>query len=364
MLKMRSKARQDCCSEGALQGFRCVRGRVGHNRQRLDLVHRTKPPVIEIGQSKLRACARSRLSSNLTPPRRNPVAVHLPGRAENKDRRSRARDLMSSLSAGRVSLGGRRNSTAPPGNNISRNIADSMAEPASMFRNHDGSAPQADTAHPARATNTAIPHRRSNGFADELRNQNRNELRKDFNLHLLRPDVVGNVLRGYRQFVGSGTICSGMTNCPALAFARASQLSETGKAPSSRATSVRVLCEALALRLTVWPAMKSPAVKLNPDHRWLAGNDEGLGLAVGVARRGRARPGAQCRCHPAYRREPESASAKHLLPTNNAASAPVRNGNSAVTEVMDSSVFTRSTGSPGRITRGRSKARGTARNDV
>ena len=31
---------------------------------------------------------------------------------------------------------------------------------------------------------------------------------------------------------------------------------------------------------------------------------------------------------------------------------------------MDSSVFTRSTGSPGRIRRGRSSARGAARNDV
>ncbi len=39
-------------------------------------------------------------------------------------------------------------------------------------------------------------------------------------------------------------------------------------------------------------------------------------------------------------------------------------GNSAVTETIDSSVRTRSTGSPGRITRGRNNERGAARNDV
>src|SRR5260370_24016025 len=39
-------------------------------------------------------------------------------------------------------------------------------------------------------------------------------------------------------------------------------------------------------------------------------------------------------------------------------------GNSATTETIAESVFTRITGSPGRITRGRSSARGAARNDV
>jgi len=73
-----------------------------------------------------------------------------------------------------------------------------------MFRNHDGNDARADTIHPARATKTAIPHRRSNDRSDELRRNRRDRLGKDFNLHLLRPDVVGNVFRGYGQLVISG----------------------------------------------------------------------------------------------------------------------------------------------------------------
>ena len=37
---------------GSAKGFRSIRGSVGHKRQRLDFIHRTKPAVIEIGQSK------------------------------------------------------------------------------------------------------------------------------------------------------------------------------------------------------------------------------------------------------------------------------------------------------------------------
>ena len=128
---------------------------------------------------------------------------------------------------------------------MARNSAASIAVPASTFRIHAGSAPRAETTHPASVTNTAIPQTRSQRLRDRSR--------KHFNLHLLRPDVVGNVFRGHGQFVGSGTVCSGMTSCPELMPARASQLSATGKTPSSLATSVRVLCEALAFRLIVWP---------------------------------------------------------------------------------------------------------------
>src|ERR1700722_12867984 len=97
---------------------------------------------------------------------------------------------MSSLSAGRVSLGGRRNSTAPPGKDIERNIADSTTEPASMLRIQEGRSHHADIIHPVVNRNTA-------------RCKLRRKLRKDFNLHLLRPNVVGDVFRSHCQLVGS-----------------------------------------------------------------------------------------------------------------------------------------------------------------
>src|ERR1700722_9314736 len=105
---------------------------------------------------------------------------------------------MRSLSAGRVSLGGRRNSTEPSGKDIERNIADSIAVPASMLRIQEGRSPQADIIHPVMHTSAAIPKERSSWCRIERRFLGEvfwRRLRKDFNLHRLCPDVGGDVLR-------------------------------------------------------------------------------------------------------------------------------------------------------------------------
>src|SRR5512135_1307802 len=99
---------------------------------------------------------------------------------------------MSSVSAGRVSLGGRRNGTAPPGNDIIRKNAASIALADSMFRIHDGSSPMA-ASEPAMASANAPSIQRC--MLDEVLAA---ESRKYFKLHLLRTNVVGDVFAGDR----------------------------------------------------------------------------------------------------------------------------------------------------------------------
>ena len=68
----------------------------------------------------------------------------------NKGRRSSGCALINSPRAGRVSAGGRRNSTSPPGKDMARKRAASIAVPASTFRIQAGSAPWADDHIPLR----------------------------------------------------------------------------------------------------------------------------------------------------------------------------------------------------------------------
>src|SRR4029077_4779118 len=100
---------------------------------------------------------------------------------------------MRSLNAARVSRGGRRNSTGPPGNDIVRKKTASCALLASMLRINDGSSPRAEIVQPIARTNAVSANQRW-----------RDELRKHFNLHLLGSDVVGDVLGGDCQLVGAG----------------------------------------------------------------------------------------------------------------------------------------------------------------
>ena len=102
--------------------------------------------------------------------------------------------LMSSVRAGRVSLGGRRNGTAPPGNDIMRKKAASIPLADSMLRIHDGSSPMAPS-EPAMASANAPSIQRRMRMLDKVWAA---ESRKYFKLHLLRTDVVGDVFAGDR----------------------------------------------------------------------------------------------------------------------------------------------------------------------
>src|ERR1700687_4994515 len=99
---------------------------------------------------------------------------------------------MSSVSAGRVSLGGRRNGTAPPGNDIIRKNPASMALADSMFRIHEGSSPIA-ASEPAMVSANAPSIQRRMRMLDKGLAA---ESREYFKLHLLRTDVVGDGLAG------------------------------------------------------------------------------------------------------------------------------------------------------------------------
>src|SRR3974390_829242 len=100
---------------------------------------------------------------------------------------------MRSVSAGRVSRGGRRKATAPPGNDIIRKKTASRAVLASTLRIQDGNS-AAEMAAPMAATNTASASHRK---------RRERESRKYFNLHLLRTNVVSNIFSGHGQLVGA-----------------------------------------------------------------------------------------------------------------------------------------------------------------
>src|SRR5215467_4750483 len=90
------------------------------------------------------------------------------------------------LKAGRVSLGGRRNATGPPGTDIMRKKAPSRELFASILRIHAGSSPTAETAlmtaHTAGNSTIAVQRRR--------------ELREYFNGDLPGSNIVGIAFRG------------------------------------------------------------------------------------------------------------------------------------------------------------------------
>src|ERR1035441_7030691 len=112
---------------------------------------------------------------------------------------------MRSASAGRVSRGGRRKSTEPPGNDIMRKKASCSALPASMFRIHKGNSPTAEIAHPTATANVSTASRRVRLRGKSLRGKSlHDESRKHFNLHLLRSNVVRNILGRNGQLVRAG----------------------------------------------------------------------------------------------------------------------------------------------------------------
>src|SRR5207245_9048292 len=102
---------------------------------------------------------------------------------------------MSTASAGRVSRGGRRKGTAPPGNDIMRKNTASRALADSTLRIHDGNSPSAERVPPSASTKAPGVSQRARVCA---------ELGKYFNLHLLRSNVVGNVLGSDCQLVVAG----------------------------------------------------------------------------------------------------------------------------------------------------------------
>src|ERR1035437_9370069 len=104
---------------------------------------------------------------------------------------------MRSASAGRVSRGGRRKSTAPPGSDIMRKNAAYRALEAAMLRIQEGNSPSAEMAQPRAITMTST----SNA---SRRVRLRNKSRKYFNLHLPRPNIVGDVFGGDGQLVSTG----------------------------------------------------------------------------------------------------------------------------------------------------------------
>ena len=114
------------------------------------------------------------------------------------------------------------------------------------------------------------------------------KLRKHFNLHLLRSNVVRDIFGGDGQLVRAGDGCSGINKSPVLAAACAFHRSSTGAAPSSRATSVRVLCEARTFKDHDLAALEALAVELHLDYWRLARDHKCLRLAIGVPRADRA----------------------------------------------------------------------------
>ena len=78
-----------------------------------------------------------------------------------------------------------------------------------------------------------------------------------------------------------GIVWSGICELPVLAET-ASQRRATGLAPSMRAISVRVLSEALTFRFDALASLKALAIEFDLHHGRLAGDDECLGLAIGV----------------------------------------------------------------------------------
>ena len=89
---------------------------------------------------------------------------------------------------------------APVGSETVRKIAASTSERTSMFCIHSGIAARAAT----KPATTQINSKEV--FAKVLRD--------DFNLHLLRADIVGNIFRSYGQTVEAGRQFAGYRDLP------------------------------------------------------------------------------------------------------------------------------------------------------
>src|ERR1700677_2673276 len=183
---------------------------------------------------------------------------------------------MSSESAGRVSRGGRRKGTAPPGNGIMRKKAASSTLDPSMLRTHEGSSPRAAMAEPAASTNTAIASRRMRRLDTLLRD----ELRKDFNLHLPGADVVGNIFGGDRQFVRTRNGLFGNEQLAGIgACSRIPAEFNRCRTIQPRYQRPRAL-RRVNLQVDRLPALEAFVVELHLDHRRLAGNHERFRLTI------------------------------------------------------------------------------------
>src|SRR5215471_10860511 len=103
---------------------------------------------------------------------------------------------MSSPRAGRVSRGGRRKSTSPPGSDIKRKKAASICVRASMLRTQGGNAPRAVAIQSRKRMLRRTATRARRGFREALGN--------NFNVHPLRTDVVGDVFTGHDEAIRAG----------------------------------------------------------------------------------------------------------------------------------------------------------------
>src|SRR5258708_37624108 len=148
-------------------------------------------------------------------------------------------------------------------------MAASRSERASMFCIHAGMAPSAAT------TPAAIAIRTTKVFARALRD--------NFNLHLLRADVVRNVLRGHSEPVASGwqffrhhhSACArARVWIPAQTYRRHAFKLRDQRSRAGGGLYLQLDLVAMAVLL---------AVKRDLERGRLAGDDEGLCLAIDAA---------------------------------------------------------------------------------
>ena len=140
------------------QFFRRDRRGVRNQRQSLDLVRRTQTAMIEIGQRKLGADLVGRILDVGFPVGfgGREIKLLLVFQGTQRIQLGIVRlALISSPSAGRVSRGGRRNATAPPGNDIMRKKTASSALPAFDVANPRRQLADGSNRHAMAATNTA-----------------------------------------------------------------------------------------------------------------------------------------------------------------------------------------------------------------
>src|SRR5271166_1848994 len=181
---------------------------------------------------------------------------------------------MRSARAGRVSRGGRRKSTEPPGNDIMRKKAASIALAASLLRIHEGSSPSAETPQPRAITKTA---------SASARIRLRGRLREHFNLHLPGSNVVGDILGGDSQLVSAGDGLPGNNQLASIGGSLGIPLEFDGRrAIETRDESARAL-RGVNYHGDCLAALETLAVELDLDNGRLAGDHKRLRLAIGLS---------------------------------------------------------------------------------
>src|ERR1017187_1818055 len=180
---------------------------------------------------------------------------------------------MRSASAGRVSRGGRRKSTAPPGSDIMRKNAASRALEASMLRIQKGSSPSAEMAQPRAITMTST----SNA---SRRVRLRNKLRKYFNLHLPGSNVVSDVFGGDGQLVSAGNHLFWNDQLASVGGSLRIPPEFDGRRPFQPRHQRARACRGVDLQGNRLAALETFAVELHLDHGRLAGDHKRLRLAI------------------------------------------------------------------------------------